>query len=382
MTDPKIVLFGATGYTGHLVAEALVRRGLRPLLCGRNKDRLDALSDRLGGLGIVLADVNDEAAMTALLSRGDILISTVGPFVQYGHTAISAAVKKGAFYIDSTGEPAFIRTVFETFGPKALATGATLITACGYDYIPGNCAAGLAINATDNKAVRVDIGYYTKKNGHVGAMELSQGTRASLRLAMVAPVKVWRAGALVEETGGIRVRRFSIGGHAHPALSISCTEHFSLPRVYPFLKEINTYLGWFGKGTYLMQRAARMQRWLLKIPGYRYLATQFLSMGSGSTGKGPDAGQRQENVSHIVAEVFDDIDDMLARVEMEGVDGYTFTANIMAWAAHMALERPNMKAGAVGPIEAFGLDTLRKGCQQSGLKISVFRKSDDGFVVG
>lgn len=365
----KIVLFGATGYTGHLVAEALVKRGLRPVVCGRNPEKLDRLANHLGGLETALAEVNDDGALAGLLSRGDILISTVGPFVRYGRTAVSAAVRKGAVYIDSTGEPAFIQAVFETFGPRAQATGATLITACGYDYIPGNCAAGLAVSAAGNRAVRVDIGYYSKKNGRVESLDMSQGTRASLRMAMVAPVKVWRNGNLVEETGGIHVRRFSIDGMDPPALSVSCTEHFSLPRVYPFLKDIHTYLGWFGKGTYLMQGGARMQTWLLKIPGYRALATAFLSRVSGSDGKGPDAGQRKKNVSHIVAEAFDINGDMLARVELAGADGYTFTANMMAWAAETALNNAALKAGAVGPIEAFGLEALHRGVEQSGLKV-------------
>ncbi len=367
----KIVLFGATGYTGHLVAEAFVKGGLRPVLCGRNKEKLDRLAAELGGLQIAVADIRDETALAAQLSRGDILISTVGPFAKYGRTAVLAAVRKGALYIDSTGEPAFIEAVFENFGPQSLANGATLMPACGYDYVPGNCAAGLLLEAAGAKGARVDIGYYSKFNGRIGSLQTSQGTQSSLRLAMVVPIKVWRSGKLVQETGGIRVRRFEVDGMDHPGLTISGTEHFSLPRIYPDLEDINTYLGWFAKRTYFMQRAAQMQSWLLKIPGYRAVATLVLSVLPESKGRGPNAEQREMNTSHIIGEAFGAGGEMLSRVELVGVDGYTFTARFIAWAAEMAVSGKISKTGAIGPVEAFGLDALRGGCEQSGLTVAI-----------
>ncbi len=371
---PKIVLFGATGYTGHLTAEALVDRGLRPVLCGRNAERMERQAHKLGGLETAVADVNDEAGLAALLSKGDILISTVGPFVKYGRTAVAAAVRKGAIYIDSTGEPAFIQEVFETYGPRAEATGATLIPACGYDYIPGNCAGGVALSQAGSRAVRLDVGYFAKVNGRVASLEVSQGTGASLRLALVAPIKVWQGGRFQTITGGTRVRTFRLQGmraddKAEPALSISCTEHFSLPRVYPHVSDINTYLGWFAGRTYLMKYAAIMQSFLAKVPGYRRMAQFILSLPPDSKGQGPDAERRKANTSHIVAEAFDAGGRMLARADMVGVDGYTFTARFLAWAADSAHQGLVRKAGAVGPIEAFGLDALRKGCVQSGLEM-------------
>src|SRR3954452_10461338 len=77
----RIVLFGATGYTGRLVAAALVDRGARPVLAGPNADSLGAMSDELGGgLETQTADVSDPATVRALVQRGDVLVSTVGPF--------------------------------------------------------------------------------------------------------------------------------------------------------------------------------------------------------------------------------------------------------------------------------------------------------------
>ncbi len=91
----KIVLFGATGYTGRLVAGALVAGGAAPLLAGRDRDRLDSLSARLGGLETAIADAAGPESLRSLLDRGDVLVSTVGPFALRGEAALGAAVDPG-----------------------------------------------------------------------------------------------------------------------------------------------------------------------------------------------------------------------------------------------------------------------------------------------
>src|SRR5215212_7644027 len=153
----RIVLFGATGYTGARTAEALVERGARPLLAGRAPARLSALAARLGGLETARADVTDPASVRALLEAGDVLVTTVGPFLQLGQAAVDAAVDAGAVYLDSTGEPPFVRGIFEDDGRRAADTGAALIPAFGLDYVPGNVAGALALAEAGDRAHRVDI---------------------------------------------------------------------------------------------------------------------------------------------------------------------------------------------------------------------------------
>ena len=91
--SPRIVVFGATGYTGRLTAERLVADGERPLLAGRSQQRLDELAERLGGgLERRVADVDRPDTVAALLEPGDVLLSTVGPFVRWGEPALRAAI--------------------------------------------------------------------------------------------------------------------------------------------------------------------------------------------------------------------------------------------------------------------------------------------------
>ncbi len=100
----RIVLFGATGYTGTLTAEELSARGIPAVLAGRDRGRLAALATRLGGdLEVATADVGEPASVAELVGPGDVLISTVGPFAKWGDAAVEAAVARGAHYLELDG---------------------------------------------------------------------------------------------------------------------------------------------------------------------------------------------------------------------------------------------------------------------------------------
>ena len=145
----RIVLYGATGYMGALTARAMVASGARPVLAGRDQSRLSALAARLSQAGdgteLETAVAVGPGPLRDLIGAGDVLVSTAGPFMKVGRPVVAAAVDAGAVYLDSTGEPPFIREVFEEFGPRAERTGAVLLTAFGYDYVPGNLAGALAL---------------------------------------------------------------------------------------------------------------------------------------------------------------------------------------------------------------------------------------------
>ena len=93
------------------------------------------------------------------------LVTTVGPFARWGAPAAAAATTAGAHYIDSTGEPPFIREVFERYGPAAEQAGIGMLTAMGYDWVPGNLAGGLALERAGELATRVDVGYFITGGG-------------------------------------------------------------------------------------------------------------------------------------------------------------------------------------------------------------------------
>jgi short subunit dehydrogenase-like uncharacterized protein len=360
----RIILFGATGYTGRLAAEAMVERGVKPVLAARSQDKLDSLADELGGgLETRTADVADPPSVAALVESGDVLVTTVGPFARWGQPAAAAATTKGAHYIDSTGEPVFIREVFERYGPAAEQAGIGMLTAMGYDWVPGNLAGALALDRAGELATRVDVGYFITGSG----ASMSGGTRASLIGAITAPAFGFRDGRIQTERGAKRVRSFPVGSKELSAISVGSSEHFTLPRVAPRVREVNAYLGWFGPASRAMQGMSACTSLAMKAPGVEKLwnaaSERFVQ---GSTG-GPDAEQRAKSGSHIVGIAYDASGRTLSEVHLKGVDGYTFTGRMLAWAAERAATGGLTGSGALGPVEAFGLEELVAGCAEAGI---------------
>ena len=361
---PRIVVFGATGYTGRLTAEALVARGERPVLAARSAERLELLAQELGGLDTAVADVARPESVRALVERGDVLVATVGPFMRYGRPAVEAAVAAGAHYLDSTGEPPFIREVFERYGAGAARTGSALLTAMGYDFVPGNLAGALALERAGERAVRIDTGYYNVGGGDNG---MSGGTRASLAGVLLEPAFAWRDGRIVTERSARRLRSFDVDGKQLPAVSVGASDHFGLPAVAPRLREVNAYLGWFGAMSRPMQVSAAAVSVVAAVPGARSLAQRVTGrFVKGSTG-GPNAEQRAKVRSHIAAIAYDESGHELAEVHVTGVDGYTYTAGMLAWSAARAAAGGLRGTGALGPVEAFGLRELEAGAAESGI---------------
>jgi short subunit dehydrogenase-like uncharacterized protein len=361
----RIVVFGATGYTGELTARALVDRGARPVLAGRDAARLERLAAALGGLETKVADVAAPVTLAGLVGRGDVLVSTVGPFARLGDPAVEAAIAAGAHYLDSTGEGPFIRAVFERHGPAAKAAGCGLLTGFGYDWVPGNLAGALALREAGDRATRVDIGYFA--TGDTGVGGLSGGTRASAVGLLLAPAYAHRGGRLVDEPPARRLRTFDLDGRRADAVSVAASEHFALPRLHPGLRDVGVYLGWAGSLSRAVQ-AMSAGAWLVaRVPGARdALGALLRPLAPGSTG-GPDAEARARVGSLFVAEAFDASGTRLAAVKLAGVNPYDFTAAVLAWGAEAVAGGALEGTGALGPVDGLGLDALERGCAEAGV---------------
>lgn len=362
----RIVLFGATGYTGRRTAEAMVRRGLRPVLAGRSAVRLASLAGQLGGLDVMTADVGDTASVRALIGRGDVLVSTVGPFARLGEPALRAAIDAAAIYLDSTGEPPFIRRVFEKFGPLAEQTGASLVTAFGHDYVPGNLAGALALRLAGGTVHRIEVGYLITGVGR--AQVFSRGTFGSLAEVAGEQSFTWRDGIRVESTGS-RMRTYSVDGRDRPALTIGSTEHYALPRLAGRrgLPEVDVYLGWFGSATRALQLSSRITPALLQLPGARLMARKIGEFAVRWVAEEPDSAALARVVPHFIGTAYDASGTALAEVHLVSGEPYQLTAALLAWGAQRAADHGVSGPGALGPAEAFGLDVLEAGAVEVGL---------------
>ncbi|MGY2078603.1 saccharopine dehydrogenase family protein [Modestobacter sp. SYSU DS0657] len=362
----RIVLLGATGHTGGRTAAALVARGARPVLAGRDPHRLADLAGRLGTgdgpLETAVVDVGDAPSVRALLTAGDVLVSTVGPFLRLGEPVVTAAVEAGAVYLDSTGEPPFLRRVFERHGPRAAVTGAALLTAFGHDYVPGNLAAALALADAGSRAHRVDVGYALDG---VRGQAFSRGTFSSLAGVVLEEGHAFTDGRLVDEPAGARTWVFDAAGRRREGLSVGGSEHLALPGLAPTLREVGVCLDWFGPATPVAHRLAPLAPWVRRVPGAQTGLTRLADLVAGRLAEAPS--DRGDVRTAVVAEVRDPRGVRVARVELGGPDPYAMTADLLAWGAVRAAAGGVTGVGALGPVQAFGLAELTAGAATAGL---------------
>lgn len=365
-------MFGATGFTGRLTARELVRTGAAPVLVGRSGDALEALVAELtpeapGGRPPTLevADTTHPGSLRRLLhSPDDVIVSAVGPYSRLGSVAVEAAIDAGCAYVDCAGEPAFIRTVFETHGPRAERTGARLLTAMGFDFTPGNLAGALLIERlADQGLARLDIGYFV-----VGQFGPSGGTIASAAGIMLDPSFGFRSGSVVRERPGARLRSFMVAGRPNSGLSMGGSEIFTLPRLAPELTDISVHVGWAGRWARAASAASGLAAGARQVPGIGSAMGAVIRGALGSSdAEGPSEHMRAGARSVVIAEAATADNQPLGRIQVEGPNPYDLTAALLTWSARMLSRRADKDVGAMGPVAAFGLDALVSGCLALGL---------------
>jgi short subunit dehydrogenase-like uncharacterized protein len=356
----RIVVFGASGRTGRGVVESLVAAGSRPVVAGRSAERVRALASS-HGLEWVVADARRPASVRAAVGAGDVLVATVGPFARWGAAAVKAAIEAGGIYLDSTGEPAFIRRVFEDLDAPARRAGAALLTAMGHDWVPGALAGALALRDAGQAAVIVDVGTFVTG---LRAGDLSRGTRESLVGAALDGGHAYRDGAVRHARAAERRREFVVDGRPHAAVSVGGAEHFTLPSAFPQLREVGVYAGGAGALTPALQAGALVAEQVARLPGVPAVlraAGERMARAGGSGAPRPGARTR------VVAIAAAQDGTPLAEARLAGGDPYTFTAGLLAWAARRAAGGEVRGTGALGPVGAFGLDALERGCAEAGL---------------
>ncbi len=359
----RVILFGASGYTGRLTAAELGRRDVPLVLAGRSTARVEAVRDELGVVAhVATADAGDPASVAALLGRGDVLVTTVGPFARVGRPAVQAAVSVGASYLDSTGEHSFLRWM-QIQDEPARQNGATLVPAFGFDYVPGNLAAALAVEAAEGDVSGVRVGYFGLGAG------ISGGTRASALGMLLEPGYRWSDGRLRDEPVARRARTFDVSGRNRTGISVAGSEPLFLPRTFD-LQEVEVYLGVprVGDHASALSRLSIVLSGARRVPGVAAAARALFDRVPGSTG-GPSAAARARSRSYVVAEAVAPSGVPVARVLLVGPDPYDLTAALLAEGAARMLAGHTVTSGGgvLGPVEVFGVDGLRDLAKTAGL---------------
>ncbi|MCK1511184.1 saccharopine dehydrogenase NADP-binding domain-containing protein [Bradyrhizobium sp. 190] len=190
-----IVVYGATGFTGQLVAEYLAAQykgdaNLKWAMAGRSKDKLASVRDAIGAPAdtpLLVADASDPASLKAMVDQTKSVISTVGPYQFYGNELLAACVASGTDYFDLCGEPLWMREMIDKHEAAAKASGARIVFSCGFDSVPFELGAFFV----QEEAKRMFGTPALRVKGRVRDMRgtLSGGTAASAKATFDAVAK-------------------------------------------------------------------------------------------------------------------------------------------------------------------------------------------------
>ena len=192
-TDFDVIVYGATGYTGRLVAEYIALTypaGVRWAMAGRSLSKLEEVRGEMGisaDVPLVTANADDPASLRAMCERTKVVISTVGPYQLYGSDLVAACAATGTAYVDLCGEPAWMRQMIDAHDAEAKRTGARIVFSCGFDSIPFDLGVltlqEAAVARFGRPVPRVKCRVRTMKGTFSG------GTAASLKATLAAAAK-------------------------------------------------------------------------------------------------------------------------------------------------------------------------------------------------
>jgi short subunit dehydrogenase-like uncharacterized protein len=359
-----LVVYGATGTVGGLVARELHGRGLRPVLAGRDGARLAALAAELGNAPMRVAAADDDRALAAAVRGARVVVACAGPFARIGEPVLSAAIDAGAHYIDVASEPGFVRAAYERYESAARRAGVAAVAGMGLEAL-GDLAAAAAArrlvdepenNAGDAGPVRAEALPRVATMAPVEQVQIAHVldaffatpgvTRSSLE-TLAAPALIWRRDRWDETAPGASSWRLDASlelGGWRDAMGYPGAEVVTVPRHIAALC-VETFASW-----------ARA-RWAMRAAGLAGRLAPWLSAASRTAARtlepapAPDAAQRARGRFAIVARCTRGGDETWVR--MTGRDVYRSCAAIATWAAIALAGRDRGPTGVLAPAEAF-----------------------------
>lgn len=332
------MIYGATGYTGRLVLEAALKQGHRPIIAGRNVDKLQDLSEEFD-LDYVAFRLEDMSTIGEAIGDMDLVYHAAGPFVDTSDLMIRACLASSTHYLDITGEISVFENTFK-YDEIARKNGIALISGVGFDVVPSDCLAVYVAGQIS--------GANQLETGILGFDELSIGTSKSF-LELLATSSVTREhGQLLPQRLGAKARKISFPTGTYRAISIpwgdlstayrstgipNITTYFVLSPAIMALSQVTSSLGaLLFKPRFMRQLAGGVLERLMNNPNEQRLAAGRSYLWA-----------RASNASGQVAEAW-----------LETFEPYRFTAEIAVKAVERTLELKPF--GALTPAQAFGTD--------------------------
>lgn len=340
------MIYGATGYTGVLVAEEAVRRGHKPLLAGRSASKLKALAERLG-LEFVAVDLSDREGLAKAVARVKLVYHAAGPFTYTSEPMLQACLTAGAHYLDITGELKVYQQVYRQH-EAALAKGIALVSGAAFDVTPSDCliqyVAEQLPDATHLVVALDMLGTSASVSGNTSA-----GTAKSQLEILAGTGNLERKdGKLVAVPLGSGARTFQFADGERKAMPVPLSDLEAGYRTTG-IPNITACLCFPPTIIQLLRVSGGLVQGLLKVDGVRRFAGSMIDR----TINGPSEGHREQGRSSIYAQVRNAKGE-IHEAWMETAEGYQFTMLSAPLVVEHILNR-HLK-GALSPAQAFGVD--------------------------
>ena len=342
-----IAVYGATGYTGRLVAAELLRRGADAVLMGRNAAKLEIVAEDLGGrVETRVAALDDAPVLREALAPCAAVISCAGPFSVYGEPVLRAAIEAETHYLDTTGEQAYIRRAFEEFGPDAQRVGVAVVPAMGFDYVPGDMLA--AVTAQPLGAIDELVVAYA-----VSGFGASRGTLRSALGVLAGGDFEWRDGGVASPPRGRGAGSFDFGDPLgrQRVIRLPAGEHVTVPR-HVQTQRVRTVVT-AATALPFARLFAPVLPVVMPALGLfvRTPAKRLVELAIGRLPEGPSPEDRRGARFTVVCDAT--AGDRRQRGMVTGMDVYGFTARATVEGA-MRCAAPGFEgAGALAPSQAF-----------------------------
>lgn len=325
----RVTILGATGHTGALAVEALLKRGVEVRACGRDADALKRLEEM--GARTKRVDVTDAAALDAALSGADVVANLAGPFLATGSLPIERAIAANVPYCDTTGEQAFMHAARERYHEDARQAGVAVVNALAFEYAYGDLATRAHLQR-GGKALHV-----LYRNRHASG---SAGTKKSIVRVLAARTLSYEDWKL-RPVGAARFKRtFDTADGPRTGVSFAGGEVLTVPRHTKF-RTVRTYVATRPQLAPYVRALAPAARLALRGPVLRAIDRVIDARHTA-----PENADAHGEV-HLVV---DGTADERAHVVVRTPDPYVATAAILAEGALRLADRG--PGGVLAPAEA------------------------------
>lgn len=381
-----VIVFGATGFTGRLVAEYLQKEygsTVKWAMAGRSGEKLEAVRDEMGvssDVPLIVADSADAHSLSAMASLTKVVLTTVGPYQLYGTDLVGACVANGTDYVDLCGEPAWMRDIIEGFDGQAIESGARIVLSCGFDSIPFD----MGVYFLQEEAKRRTGRAVNTVRGRVRKMKgtFSGGTAASFKESMKRAMKEPHVLEWLKDPFSLTP---DFTGAAQPAghkpLEEPDLKSWSAPFIMAAINTKNVH-----RSNVLMDFAYgkdfKYSEMVLTGPGeqgekmaHHVANDDSMSKNPPKPGEGPSKEERETGFYDVMfVGDLKDGDKIIAGVTGDKDPGYGSTSKMIAEAAlTLALDVPNSVTGGgvYTPAPAMGRALIERLTAHAGLTFKI-----------